>query len=375
MEPGGPRKIFSLSGPPPKVYKAKRQAKRDIVKIFEIYQEQLPLESGYYTYVLDFRGRFRIERGNTRSHAGMVGGEPVGAAGNFWITRAGKVGRVACLSRDYHFYIQSERNPTVQFVIDSFRRHQALELSPYAVFTFSRGIADSFKVSAEGKVIVDDSEYQRLLDEEGQGTALESNFTPAQIEAFRGYLPPPPPRLYDLKLDQFNELLTLDSADDQPMEAGPPRPPLGPDQGPLPPGRKAFVVDANGRLIVGFGHHLISGGHPVGAAGQLHIDETGRVSEVNLNFSGHYRPPLSAEYARYTYRILFYHHLLTFSPECRISARKSFDLSEKLDTFIFSHSELMTDDPSLDMAIDAVGDRAMFDSGDDPFGDEEEYES
>jgi hypothetical protein len=373
MEAGGPRKVFSLSGPPPKLYKAKTYSKRAVVKIFEIYQEQLPLESGHYTYVIDSRGRFRVERGNTRSHAGMVGGDPVGAAGNFWVTREGKVGRVACLSRDYHFYIKNELNPTVQFVIDSFRSHQAMDLSPYAVFTFSRGIADSFRVTAEGKVIADDSEYQRLLEEEGQGPPLEFEFTSAQIYAFREYSPVPPPRLYDLRSDQFSELLTLDEADEEPLVIGPPRPHYEPDQGPLSPGRKAFVIDSAGRLIVGFGHHLISGGHQVGAAGQLHVEDTGRISEVNLNFSGHYRPPLSAEYARFTYRSLFHHPLLAFSPNCRISARKSFDLSGSLETLVFSHSELMSDDLALDVALDRFGDLAVFDQ-DDPLDDGENME-
>jgi len=371
MKPAGPRKIFSLSGPPPKLYVAKRQKKRAVVPIFEPYHEALPLESGFYTYVLDSRGRLRVERGNTSSHAGMVGGEPVGAAGNFWISRAGKLGRVACVSHNYGFFIPHERHPTVQYVIDSFCRHQAFDVSPYAVFTFSRGIADSFRVSIDGNLLVDDAEHQRLLEEEGQGESLAPGFSAAQLEAFHHALAFPPPRLYAMKLDHQQDPIDFDS---EGFDVGPAKPPFSPADGPLRPGRKAFVLDDMGRLIVGYGHHLLSGGNPVAAAGQLHVDQDGKVSEISLNFSGHYRPPLSAEYARYTYRSLIAHPLLTISDDCRISARKSFDLATSLETLVFTPEELTSDDPALDIAIDNIRDESVFDQDLDSFDDGNEDE-
>src|SRR4051794_28875446 len=115
------QKGFSLSGPPPCTYRAKSSKKRPIVPVFEPFQEALPLESGFYTFVIDSRGRFRVERGNTSSHAGMVACADVGAAGHFWISRAGKVGLVVCTSRDYRFHIDDEHHPTVRFLIDAFK--------------------------------------------------------------------------------------------------------------------------------------------------------------------------------------------------------------------------------------------------------------
>jgi len=349
---GACRKVFSLSGPPPRTYTAKSSKKRLVVPIFEPYQEALPLEAGYYTFVIDGRGRFRVERGNTSSHAGMVGTEPVGAAGHFVITRAGKVGRVVCTSRDYRICIPDQNHMTVRFVIDAFHRHQAFDVSPHAIFSFTRGLAESFCVSVEGELLEDTEERRRLYEEEGQGHEEGCAFDLADIEVFNKYSPVPPPRLYPMKLDHQNDPLDFD--DHEPFQHGPFGSPYSPKDGPLKSGRKAFVLDNNGWLIIGHGHHLLSGGNSVGAAGQVYVDDSGLITEINLNFSGHYRPPLSAEYARFTYRTLINHPLLSFSPDCRISARRFFDLNSRLENITFAPSELLLDDSGLEMFL-AVG--------------------
>ena len=344
------QKNFSLSGPPPRTYYAKSSKKRPLVPVFEPYHEALPLEAGYYTFVIDERGRFRVERGNTSSHAGMVGGETVGAAGHFVITRVGKVGRVACISRDYRFRIPNERHATVRFVIDAFHRHQAFDVSPHAIFQFSKGLAESFWVGANGEVIEDYQGRTKLLEEEGQEREGGRAFTQDQIAAFGRYKPTPPLRLCAMKLDHLNDPIDFDDRD--PFEYGPSQPPYSPANSPLTSGRKAFIIDGRGWLIIGFGHHLLSGGNPVGAAGQVYVDAVGLITEVNLNFSGHYRPSLSAEYCRYTYRALTGHPLLQFSSECRISGRRFFDLNARLANFSFNAHELLSDDLSLELLLD-----------------------
>ena len=141
---GPKRALFTLAGPPPKTYQCSRPRPRPPAPIFEPYLEALPLEAGYYSFALDSRGRFRVERGNTRSHGGMVGGDRVGAAGHFQITRSGKVGRVVCLSNDYWLYVKNEEHVTVKYLIESFERHQAFVVSPHATFQFSRSPCRQF---------------------------------------------------------------------------------------------------------------------------------------------------------------------------------------------------------------------------------------
>ncbi len=348
------RKTFFLSGPPPKTYSCKTKYKHGVVNLFEPYQEALPLEAGYYSFVIDERGRFRVNRGNTSSHGGFVGGRSVGAAGHFEVTRAGKVGRVVCISSDYWMRFADERNVTVRYVVTAFQHHHAFEVSRHAYFTFSRGIADNFHVSRDGHLVLDMAERRGLLAEEEQGTEERHPFSPPQIESFRRYLPQRPPRFYEIKQDHLANPMDYD--DHELIEAGPFMPPFSPADGRLTSGRKAFVFDFDGWLIVGQGHHLLSGGNPVGSAGQIYVDGDGVVTEINLNFSGHYRPPLSAGYARYTYRSLVSHPLLTFAPGCRISARKSFRLDMNLETMVFTADELLSDEPSLDYALDGMVD-------------------
>ena len=119
------------------------------------------------------------------------------------------------------------------------------------------------------------------------------------------------------------------------------------------PGKKAFVLDRDGWLIVGDGHHLLSGGQDVGAAGQVVVDAEGTIQAINLNFSGHYRPPLDVAYARYTYRSLASHPLLKVAPDCVISARKT--ARDELGPMLrFLREELLDDSFPLDEMIDDI---------------------
>ncbi len=293
----------------------------------------------------------------------------VGAAGHFWIARSGKVGKVVCTSRDYRFHITGPNHPTARFVIDAFHRHQAFDVSPHAIFQFSTGLADSFRVSPDGVLVEDETDKLRMLDEEGQGKETGLAFSPEQLQAFESYIPPRPPRLYSMQLDHLNDPIDYDPND--PFEVGPFKPRYSPTDGPLTSGRKAFVFDDEGWVIVGFGHHLLSGGQKVGAAGQIYVDEGGEITEVNLNFSGHYRPPLDAQYARYAYRTLIGHPLLSFAPNCRISARKYFDLDRGLQNFSFTPSDLLSDDIKIEYQLGELDDD-WWDSESDDEGPSEE---
>jgi hypothetical protein len=98
-------------------------------------------------------------------------------------------------------------------------------------------------------------------------------------------------------------------------EDGEPRPALEPGHL-LAAGRHNWVILPSGSLVVGrTAHVILSGGGPVAGAGKLDVGTTapaGRVpvSWVGLNFSGHYHPPLTAEYALFVARILRNHPAL-----------------------------------------------------------------
>lgn len=346
---GSARKSFSLQRRPSRLFTTAFRTDRGEVEVFEPYEENLPLESGYYTFVLDEMGRFRVRRGNTSSHASFVRCGPVGGAGHFRINRAGNVAEVFCISLDYRIMVADRHHLTVKFLIAAFCNHHALEVSPLAVFRFRKGPYDSFHVSIEGDPIEELEDRLRRLEVEGQGDEEASPFTVAEKEAFGRHTPTPPPRLYPMHEDQ--SIIALESAD-EPFEYGPPRPRYATDQPRLSSGKKAFIIDREGWLIFGYGHHILSGGADVGAAGQIVVDPSGVISEINLNFSGHYRPPLDAGYARYTYRMLAAHPLLTISPDCRITGRKFVDLDVHSMNLKLSAEELLAEDPALDESIE-----------------------
>ncbi|WP_337173604.1 hypothetical protein [Paludisphaera sp.] len=352
-----------MSSPPRRLYQWNRRVKKardGATSVFQPYPEQLPLEAGGYAFVLDNRGRFRVVRGLVSSHAAMVLQEPVAAAGFFWITRVGKVGNIQCRSVDYPLWADGPTHPLVRFVIDAFQKHQAFDVSPHAIFEFSRTKLERFDVGPDGVPVLDAAEFNKRLEAEGQGTDGGGPFPDDRTVAFARYVPTLPPRLYAMKQDQLAEALDLD--DRETFEVGDFKAAYGPADGRLSSGRKAFVVDPNGRLIVGHGHHLLSGGRPVGAAGQIYVDEEGVVTTINLNFSGHYRPPLTAEYARYTYTALIGHPLLSFTADCAINGRRNFSLEGPLTLIAVDPHDLLMDDGRLEYLLDA----------DDVWADDEE---
>ncbi len=148
--------------------------------------------------------------------------------------------------------------------------------------------------------------------------------------------------------DQF------DPDDSLEFEIGPSKPRFSPEGDRLASGKWAFVIDQEGWLIVGNGHHILSGGAQVGAAGQIIVEASGVIGEIDLNFSGHYRPPLDADYARYAYRAIAGHPLLTLSPECWIWGRKFEGLDLYSPRLKFSVEELTSDDPMLDLLIESA---------------------
>lgn len=347
---GSGRKSFSLTRRPPRLYATKKRGVKDQVEVFEPYEENLPLEAGFYSFVLDQVGKFRVKRGNYSSHASFVSGQDVGAAGQFRINRAGNVAEVFCRSIDYWLNSLRPESSTVDFVIDSFRNHHALELSRHAIFHFKSERYETFQLSIDKQPIVDTTQSLLLLESEGQGSEPSVPYSESQKTNFLKYQPEAPPRLYSMYLDQMT--IDLESEDAPSAKLTDPKPHLEPAQAALTSGKKAFVIDRNGWLIVGHGHHILSGGHPVGAAGQITVEAEGSLSEINLNFSGHYRPPLSGEYARYTFRVLKDHPLLIVSEDCKITGRK-FDEANLLSVNLrFTIDELLENDPSLDESIE-----------------------
>src|SRR5207245_2516584 len=89
-----------------------------------------------------------------------------------------------------------------------------------------------------------------------------------------------------------------------------------------------------------------------GGAGQIIVDEESVVTTISLNFSGHYRPTLTAEYARYVYRAIRSHPLLTFAENCVITGRKSFDLNSDFEMVTFPAEELLSDSSGLEDQLD-----------------------
>lgn len=306
--------------------------------IFEPYEENLPLESGYYSFVIDQSGNLRIKRGNTSSHAAMTAGRKVAAAGHFWINRAGKVGRIVCTSRDYRIAYRNRFSDIVSYIIRYFSNHTALELSQHAIFRFHKSHLESFTVDENQEIITNESLRQSLVESEGEGNIIVRKYSEDQIHLFKSYNPKKPPRLYNIKLDQFS--IESDSEDEQ-FELGTPQPKLSPESSPLTSGRKAFILDRDGWLIVGSGHHLLSGGHPVGAAGQFQIGELGEITDLSLNFSGHYRPKATSEYLYYTYQTLHQHPLVLFAQGHSISARIHDGADLGLDLYKFQSRDLL----------------------------------
>lgn len=348
------RRGFSLTLAPPRLFSAiaKRLRAGEVVPIFQPYEENLPLESGGYSYVLDELGRFRVRRGNTSAHSSMVGGVDIGAAGRFRINRAGNVAEVSCRSYDYRINIRNETHPTVAFVLGAFANHHALEVSPWAYFQFAKSATESFYVDIHGQLVLDLDERRTRLDEEGMYDEIVPQLPSDRIGSFDAYRPGSPPRLYGMHKDQL--ILSVEEEGESVFEVGPSQPRYAPGNVVTYSGKRAFILDREGWLIVGGGHHLLSGGNDVGAAGQFVFDELGRIVELNLNFSGHYRPPLDESYARYVYRALLAHPLLEFAEDCRVSGRKFHEEGELSTVLRFDPQDLLSDTVDLDLLIEVA---------------------
>jgi hypothetical protein len=153
---------------------------------------------------------------------------------------------------------------------------------------------------------------------------------------------------------QLDQSIAALEPDEDPFEYGDPMPRLTPDHPPDRRGKINFVVDREGWLIVGMtGHQILSGGGQVGAAGHLVFEDPPVASEVHLNFSGHYRPTLDADYCRYTFGVLDRHPLLTLADPCRILGRKFNDAATLSQVLSFERSELVDESTDLDLFIDS----------------------
>jgi hypothetical protein len=322
---GTQRRSFVLKAPPSVLFRsnARRSALRTaIIPVFDPYEENLPLQSGYYSFVIDEDGDFRVKMGNTSSHGAMVGNLAAGAAGNFRINKAGRLAEVFCVSNDYRIRYSGPDDRVVLYVIRSFIEHPAFDVSDHVVFRFRRDLADILDLDYHGNPLDLDGYRNklRLLDLDGNGGDVDIAFTESQINDFAAYRPEPPPRLYPMHRDQL--IIAIEEGDDERFEFGPPESAYSIENGVISTGKNNFVIDAEGRLVVGIkGHHILSGGTDVGGAGHLKIEESGEVSELQLNFSGHYRPPLSIEYCRYVFRTITGHPLLVMKPGYLIQGR------------------------------------------------------
>ncbi len=359
MKIEGPCRKYALSGPPPATYKPSRCGEHRSVPVFEPYAENLPLQSGYYSFVIDQFGRFHVQWGNTRSHAGMVDGEPAAAAGRSRINRAGKVAEVTCDSSDYRINYGAYRSRQALYVIEAFRRHPALDVSPHAIFRFRIKRFEKFSVDIDFREIADESEHLRLLElegyDDGEVGSIAPTYTRDQVAGFRSYSPLMPPRMYPIQRDQLIATIEPDDGDPLDYEYGPPCARLAPDAPFVGSGKVNFVVDEAGRLIVGLkGHHILSGGNRVGAAGHLVFGPGGEVIEIHLNFSGHYRPKLDAAYVRYTYGLLTGHPLLSFSKDCKVQGRVFSDVSDRSTVIRFLPEDLAIDADDLDLLIETA---------------------
>lgn len=353
---GTERSLFTLSGPPPVTFAAKGGRRGTSVPVFQPYKEDLPLQSGVYSFVLDESGRLRVIRGNTSSHASLVRGGRVGCAGMFRIGRSGRLSEVFCQSFDYRIRYRDHCDSPVIYAVELFVGHPALDASPHIVFHFSRGLADSFILDYHGAPIdTDNYKYKyQLMEEEDAGQRKYNCFTKVQIARFIRYKPQPPPRTYSVRIDQDVAVLEGEGIP-QTSYVTDPAPFFGPDNQEMWTGRINFVIDAEGRLLLGMKHHhALSGGHSVGGAGHLVIDDSGVIQEIQLNFSGHYRPPLTAEYVRYVYRNLVSHPLLSFSDSYDIKGRKFDEMSYMSTVVRFRPEELEGDDSLLEEHLELV---------------------
>jgi hypothetical protein len=354
---GTQRRTFLLKATPPVVFKSHQRnaTKGSITPIFDPYEENLPLQSGYYSFVIDEQGEFRVKLGNTSSHGAMVGGRRAASAGSFRINRIGRLAEVFCRSNDYRIRYEGPHDRVVNYVRQAFLRHPAFEVSEHVVFQFRRNLADLLYLDHQGKEI-DGTEVQRKLKSlelEGIEGQVETRFSPQRVAAYQNYRPESPPHLYTMHRDQL--IISIEEGDDERFEFGPPEPYLSIENPSLSAGKNNFVIDAEGHLIVGIkGHHILSGGTDVGGAGHIKIETTGEVSELQLNFSGHYRPPLSIEYARYVFRTMTGHPLIRMKPDSLIQGRLFDESTERSVVVRFDVDDLLNQNDITDERLERL---------------------
>ncbi len=354
MEDRGEQRVaFQLRTTPPASIRARRGGPTKEVPVFEPLRESLPLQSGFYSFVIDGDGHFRVVRGNTRSHSAMVPNRTAAAAGHFEVDRLGRVISVVCQSSDFPQVVRGPADRLAQYVVRSFRDHEAFFLSDRTVFRFSRGRFDPWHIDAGLAEVVDPEAALLALRAEGAGDELRLG-GPGWEEAIGRYLPEVPPRLYPIDQDQLLAFLE-EGEGDRAFEVAAAEPRLGVGSGPLRAGKNNFVIDQEGWIILGMaGHHILSGNRPVGGAGHAHLAPPGEVTRLEVNFSGHYRPELTADYARCVFRAFESHPLIRLATDCGFAGRAFHGDAAVSRVIEFTRVELESDDPQLDWSIAAL---------------------
>ena len=183
------------------------------------------------------------------------------------------------------------------------------------LFHIFRGRSPTTSTSrGDGHLVQDMAGRRGLLAEEEQGTEERHPFSPPQIESVpKISFPQRPPWLYEIKQDHLTNPMDYDDHESdrsRPIHAailtGGWAADLG-SEGIRPRLRRMADRRPGASSALGRESRVCPPGKSTSMA-------MGVVTEINLNFSGHYRPPLSAGYARYTYRSLVSHPLLTFRP-------------------------------------------------------------
>ena len=172
---------------------------------FEPYEENLPLQSGYYSFVIDDFGRFRVKWGNTSSHGAMVGYQPVAAAGNLRISRIGKLAEVKFASYDYGIIFRGPNDRMLTYAIGAFLGHPAFDASEHVIFEFSPRWLESVSVNRRAELLGQEEvgRHRELLDSEGLGEDVRNKLDATQIQLFHDYRPTLPPRVHSMHRDQL----------------------------------------------------------------------------------------------------------------------------------------------------------------------------
>lgn len=349
---GEGRVFFQLRTPPPSgsVLKTSRGDVSRGTEVFEPYQESLPLQSGWYSFIIDADGHFRVIRGNAKSHASLSPDRRAAAAGRFSVNRMGQVIEVIVRSRDFNCFFKGP-NRFVTYITQSFERHYALRLNPRAIFRFYKDMYESWCINASGLLIADPREQLLSLEGEGLGETASVGFTHGQVARFALYQPDQPSCLYAMHHDQC--ITSLEDDDSQPFAAGPASPRFTPEFR-LSSGKNNFVIDREGWMVLGAcGHQILSGGHGVGGAGHVYIDRHAIVSRIETNFSGHYRPTLTGDYLRYVCRTMVSHPLLTIADNCTLAGRVFKDCDAVSKALDFRWEEVEEDSDRLDLCIES----------------------